>query len=105
MLVSKAPVAWRAACASITYTCALGGSRLRKSGASVDSNCLGITLKWGALANRRSNSLSTRGCGDNKQTVSLEDMRFGATVATVLEGSERQAQGQEPWAPMFTSCY
>src|SRR5579863_10067895 len=39
----------------------------RKSGPSVDSICLEIVLNSG-FASKRSNSLSTRGCGESRQT-------------------------------------
>jgi len=75
---------------------------LRKSGARVDSSCLEMTLNWEALPSKRSNSVSTSGCGESRQTVSLEAIVF---VATVLEGRETQAFGQGPWDQMFTNCY
>jgi len=75
---------------------------LRKSGASVDSSCLEMTLNWEALPSRRSNSVSTRGCGERRQTVSLEAIVF---VATVLEGRECWAMEQGTWGQMFTNCY
>jgi hypothetical protein len=58
---------------------------LRRSGASVDSSCMTMTLK-GAFARIRSNSLSTRGCGERIQTVSLAAAFLAATVliATVI---------------------
>jgi hypothetical protein len=54
------------------------------------------------LPKRRSNSVSTKGCGESRQTVSLEAIVF---VATVLEGRESRAMGQGPWGQMFTNCY
>jgi len=75
---------------------------LRRSGARVDSSCLEMTLNCEAFAKRRSNSVSTKGCGDSKQTISFGDMRF---VATVHEGRETCFVGQGPWGQMFTNCY
>ena len=42
----------------------------RKSGPSVDSKCLEIVLNSG-FASTRSNSLSTKGCGESRQTCSI----------------------------------
>src|SRR5215471_13492240 len=94
MLESKAPVAWRAAWASITYTCALGGSKERRSGARVDSSCLLMTLKSG-LDKRRSNSLSTRGCGESRQIESLGELE--RLVATLLRVGKTAPVGKELW--------
>jgi hypothetical protein len=60
----------------------LGGSKERRSGARVDSSCLLITLKSG-LDKMRSNSLSTRGCGERRQIESLELERLVATLVSV----------------------
>ena len=49
----------------------------------MDSNCLAITLNWG-LANSRSNSPSTRGCGDRMQTFSFVLARFVVTFADAV---------------------
>src|ERR1700739_2359281 len=85
MLESSAPVAWRAAWGSMTENWGLGGSKERRSGASVDSSCLEMTLKSG-LDKMRSNSLSTRGCGERRQMESLgADERLVATVVRVVK--------------------
>src|SRR5579859_74756 len=63
------------------------------SGASVDSSCLTTTLN-GAFDKTRSNSLSTRGCGDRMQTISFEDARL---VATMCQRSENCPMGQVSW--------
>jgi hypothetical protein len=39
-----------------------------------------MTLNCGVFASKRSNSLSTRGCGESIQTVSFEFVRLVATV-------------------------
>src|SRR5215470_10656193 len=83
------------------YTCALGGSRLRRSGARVDSSCFEMTLNWG-LFKRRSNSLSTKGCGESKQTVSFELFFF---VVTVRQGKENLPNRQGSARGVFTNCY
>src|ERR1700723_1530955 len=63
----RALAAGLATCASTTYTVDLGMGRWRRSGPKVDSRCLEIVLKSG-VASTRSNSLSTRGCGEIRQT-------------------------------------
>jgi len=51
-----------------------------KIGREVDSSCLEMTLK-SCLDKMRSNSLSTRGCGESRQTESLGELeRLVATV-------------------------
>src|SRR5712692_9248875 len=82
-LVKSAPVAGLAAWPSTTYTLAFGGSKVRRSGARVESSHLAMTLKCD-LANRRSNSPSTSGCGESMQTVSFELVLFVATVFSSL---------------------
>src|SRR5579864_2467182 len=67
ILESSAPAAGLATCASTTYTVALGIGKCRKSGPSVDSKCLEIVLNSG-FPSTRSNSLSTSGCGESRQT-------------------------------------
>src|SRR5665213_2792119 len=67
ILESRALAAGLATCASTTYTVALGMGRWRRSGPSVDSMCLDIVLKSG-FASTRSNSLSTKGCGEIRHT-------------------------------------
>src|SRR4029077_18074223 len=71
------------------------------SGASVDSSCLTTTLNE-AFDKTRSNSLSTRGCGDRMQTVSFEDTRL---VATMCQRSENCPLGQVSWKGLFSNCY
>jgi hypothetical protein len=46
----------------------------------VDSSCLTMTLNCGAFESKRSNSLSTNGCGERMQTVSLVFVRLVDTV-------------------------
>ncbi len=99
--VSSAPVAGLAAWASTTYTLAFGGSSARRSGASVDSSCFKITLNCD-FASNRSNSLSTSGCGESMQTVSLELALFVATFSSL---GENCTNGQVPRKPMFSNCY
>src|SRR5256885_17157244 len=82
-------------------TWARGGSRVRRSGAGVDSSCLENTLN-GAFARMRSNSLSTNGCGERMQTASLEEARF---VVTVCQGIENWPNGQVPLVFLFSNCY
>src|SRR5271169_6121591 len=72
------------------------------SGASVDSSCLTTTLTPCALDKTRSNSLSTRGCGERMQTDSLELVRL---VATVCQRSENCPKGQVSWKGLFSNCY
>src|SRR5262249_7151679 len=73
---------------------ALGGSKERRSGARVDSSCLLMTLNSG-LDKRRSNSLSTRGCGERRQIESLDEVeRF---VATLLRVGKTGRVGKELW--------
>src|SRR5260370_19341705 len=76
-------------------TCALPicGSRVRRSGARVDSSCLTITLNWD-FAKMRSNSLSTKGCGERMQTVNFVEVRF---VVTVRQSIENWPKGQVLW--------
>jgi hypothetical protein len=50
----------------------------------------------------RSNSLSTRGCGERMQTINLEDARF---VVTICQRSENWPKGQVPLASLFSNCY
>jgi hypothetical protein len=59
----------------------------------VDSSCLRITLNWD-LARMRSNSLSTRGCGERMQTVSFVEVRFVVTVRQIIENWPK---GQVLW--------
>ncbi len=59
----------------------------------MDSSCLRTTLNWD-LAKMRSNSLSTRGCGERMQTVSFEEVRFVVTVRQIIENWPK---GQVLW--------
>ena len=59
----------------------------------MDSSCLRITLNWD-LARMRSNSLSTRGCGERMQTVSFVEVRFVVTVRQIIENWPK---GQVLW--------
>src|SRR5580692_518632 len=70
------------------------------SGASVDSSCLTTTLN-GAFDKTRSNSLSTRGCGERMQTVIFE-LRL---VATMCQPSQNCPKGQVSWKGLFSNCY
>ena len=66
----------------------------------MDSSCLEMTLKSG-LDKMRSNSLSTRGCGESRQIDSLgADERFVATAVRVVEYS---TDGQEGERGLFTN--
>src|SRR5260370_17509119 len=77
----------------MTENGALGGVRVRRSGARVDSSCLTITLNWD-FAKMRSNSLSTKGCGERMQTVNFVEVRF---VVTVRQSIENWPKGQVLW--------
>jgi hypothetical protein len=60
-----------------------------------------MTLNWG-LFKTRSNSLSTSGWGESKQTVSFELVRF---VATVRQGRKNWPEGQGGLGGVFSNCY
>ena len=53
-------------------------------------------------AKMRSNSLSTRGCGERTQTVNLEAARF---VVTVCQRRENWPKGQVPLMGLYSNCY
>src|SRR5256885_214959 len=57
------------------------------------SDLLRTTLNWD-LARMRSNSLSTRGCGERMQTVSFVEVRFVVTVRQIIENWPK---GQVLW--------
>src|SRR5229473_1795459 len=108
-LVKSAPVAGLAAWPSTTYTLAFGGSKVRRSGARVDSSCLAMTLKCD-LAKRRSNSPSTSGCGESMQTVSFELVRnaygvLGPRIYATNYITKRVLAPEEPTrCPLCTSA-
>jgi len=54
------------------------------------------------LFKRRSNSLNTSGCGESKQTVSFELVRF---VATVRQGKKNLSGEQGSQESVSRICY
>ena len=60
-----------------------------------------MTLNCG-LFRSRSNSLSTKGCGDSRQTESFELLRL---VVTVPKGKKNLSVGQGSARGVFTNCY
>ena len=59
----------------------------------MDSSCLEMTLKSG-LDKMRSNSLSTRGCGESRQ---IDNLGLGRLVATSVRVGKTGQVGKELW--------